>query len=187
MRNFWGRLLTSTTMLGAGIMLTACVPQAQPAQTPAAPVTVTVAPASQPQEQSKPAKRAGETSPSAGETRSIPRFDPSVFVTTYDPLDTQKLQVAQRPGEFIPSSITGEGPAEVHYMDMHWARWDRQEARGNAIVRVTGGGGPPEVIKNVRIVFSNVRYLDGKLQYTHYHAEFPDGNVNDRDLEFHPA
>ena len=67
---------------------------------------------------------------------------------------------------------------------MHWARWDKEKAVGNAVAYVTGGGGPQETIKGVRVILSDVETKSGKLQYTHYRAEFPDGTVNERDLEF---
>lgn len=199
----YGRVVGSIVALGAALLMSAC---AVPV-TPPAPPAVNQQPA--PADQNQESDQSQENDPESGQeteqnssseqsqesesqesgtqeaeqdqesTDSGAQMNENIFVTSYDTATAKGVETAQKPDEFLPPDSVSSGPSELLLMDIEWARWDEQEARGNCIVRVTGGGAPPELVKDVRITLTNVQTKNGKQQYTHYKIEWPDGDEPD--------
>ncbi len=163
-------MLAGTGMAAAGIVLSGySVPGMHAAPPPPAPATVTVTPGQQPK--ADPPEEVSDLQP----TDSGALMDESMFVRTFDPATGTSVELVQKPDEFVPPHITGEGAAEVLAFDIEWAHWDSEKAVGNCMVRVTGGGAEPEVHNGVRITLDQPREQDGIDQYTRYTFDWGNG------------
>jgi hypothetical protein len=189
----YGRVVGLIVAFGTALLLGACaIPTPPP--TPAQPSAVQSPTAqesgieesgAEKPETSQPAE--GETSGQAAPDNSGAQMDEDVHVTTYDTATGEGTEVVQRPHELLFPDRTGVGPSDLLLMDAHWARWDEQQTRGNCIVRITGGGAPPELVKGVRVILGTVENRNGTRQYTHYRLEWPDGSAPDEGELDYPA
>ena len=177
----WARVtgaftIAGTTLAGVGIALSAGVVPgvtAAPVAPEPAPATVTVTQEQVPE--SHPPEEVSDLDPD--DSGAI--MDESMFVSTYDTASATTVELVQRPDEFLPPRITGEGPAEVLAMNIGWAHWDAEKAIGNCTVRVTGGGSEPTLHEGVRLTLDQPEERGGVRQYTRYRLDWPTGEPSD--------
>jgi hypothetical protein len=180
----WGKAFGVCAVVGAGLVIAACQPEQQAANSVQQPTLqpLNASTSEQPTTTTKRPSTGASTSTKAV-TSAKSTTESQVMVRTYTP-GGEQVETAKKPEVFIPGSVSGAGPAEVEVLVGGWDEWSNSQAIGHGSVRVTGGGGAPEVYDNITITLKNVAMgHDGTRYFTVFGLAGPGYPAEERAIQ----